>query len=97
MFVLLTVRAIEDFPLFDAKSEPGMTWLLYLETVSRALQLFQIHFNRSVVPLIVKAPNLHRNLVQEKNDWIGYMESRMDQLLKKQLEGTFVAAAIMSY
>lgn len=72
----------------DYKSlEVDATALEYIREVYASVQLFKVHYFKTVVPQIEKNPNLLRSVGMGKTEWLEGVESMVNVMLKKWLDG----------
>ncbi|KAJ3054447.1 Exocyst complex component 5 [Rhizophlyctis rosea] len=77
---------IEDCQLQDPRNEPDLIYLYLVQVSNKVLQLLQIHFQHTIVPIISLSPTIHRDMVVYKNDFMSSAENRLNSLLQKQID-----------
>ncbi|TPX36908.1 hypothetical protein SmJEL517_g00874 [Synchytrium microbalum] len=77
----------DSFP-HDSKmsNEPDLRSLGLVFVANQVLQLFQLHFQNSILPVVMNSPAVHRDLVVVKNEYMASVESRLNSLLQKQID-----------
>ncbi|KAJ3021108.1 Exocyst complex component 5 [Thoreauomyces humboldtii] len=77
---------IEDLQFADARTQPNFEQLPMVQVAQKILQLLQLHFQTSVVPLLSSSPTAHRDIVVYKNGFMATVEHRLNVLVQKQLD-----------
>ncbi|KAG2221177.1 hypothetical protein INT45_007754 [Circinella minor] len=69
-----------------SKAEPDTSCFPVVSTTTKVLQLMQKHFQTAVLPLVVGSPSVHRNVLGSKNTFMAALESKANDVLRKELE-----------
>ncbi|KAL7748429.1 Exocyst complex component 5 [Sorochytrium milnesiophthora] len=79
--------ALEDNVL-DGKSEPDYKCLGVVQTANTVVHLLQAHFHNAILPMVASSPMYHRELVANKNAVLSRLESRINILVTRIIDGT---------
>ncbi|KAJ3045432.1 Exocyst complex component 5 [Rhizophlyctis rosea] len=77
---------IEDCQYQDLRNEPDVNYLYLVQVSNKVLQLLQIHFQHTIVPIISLSPTIHRDMVSYKNDFMSGAETLLNNLLQKNID-----------
>ncbi|KAI9102714.1 exocyst complex component Sec10-like protein [Phlyctochytrium arcticum] len=77
---------IEDLQFSVAKQEPELHLMPMVDVTQKILQLLQLHFQTSIIPVISTSPTAHRDIVMYKNTFMTAVEHRLNGLLQKQMD-----------
>ncbi|KAI8149998.1 exocyst complex component Sec10-like protein [Fennellomyces sp. T-0311] len=68
-----------------SKAEPDTSCFPVVATTTKVIQLMQKHFQTAVLPLVVGAPSVHRNILTSKNKFMSALENKANDVLRKEL------------
>ncbi|KAI9310283.1 exocyst complex component Sec10-like protein [Dichotomocladium elegans] len=71
----------------SSKAEPDNSCFPVVANTTTVIQLMQKHFQTAVVPLVVGAPSVHRSILSSKNEFMGALEAKANDVLQRELAG----------
>ncbi|KND04859.1 uncharacterized protein SPPG_00558 [Spizellomyces punctatus DAOM BR117] len=77
---------IEDIQFADSRQQPDFKQMPMVHVAQQILQLLQLHFQSTIVPMIAPSPTTHRDMVLYKNGFMSAVEHRLNILLQKQID-----------
>ena len=81
--------AMEDFSILMEipRVEPDLRFMSVIQQVSVAVQAFETYFQSHIVPLVSSNPALYRDLSLKKDALLGQLESKLNSLMQKIVDG----------
>lgn len=78
---------LEDILAMDKSTEPDLSALQIIQIMNIAVYDIQNYFKAEILPLINLQPTIHRESVVKKNEFMSALESKINVILKKIIDG----------
>ncbi|KAI8834800.1 exocyst complex component Sec10-like protein [Chytriomyces cf. hyalinus JEL632] len=86
-YLLISLDLVaENITTLDGKTEPHFHNLEVVRVENAILNLFQMHFQTSILPLMSLSPTIHRDAVITKNEFMEAVETRINAIIKTHVD-----------
>ncbi|KAG0169430.1 Exocyst complex component 5 [Apophysomyces sp. BC1034] len=76
-------NALEEL---SSRTEPETVCFAVIKATTEIIQLMQQHFQTAVVPLVITAPSVHKDVLSVKNNFMSSLEQKVNSLLVKAID-----------
>ncbi|KAF7721082.1 Exocyst complex component 5 [Apophysomyces ossiformis] len=70
----------------NSRSEPETVCFAIIKATTEIIQLMQQHFQTAVLPLIITAPSVHKEILNTKNSFMSSLEQKVNSVLVKAID-----------